>query len=288
MRINPDDLVLEIGSGDRPNPRSDVLCDRYIDDNTERGGNLQIDRPLICGDGHYLPFKDKAFDYVIASHIIEHMDDPVKFCQELMRVSRRGYIESPTEIAEKLFFWSFHKWYVNHIGDSIVMQHKDTPNNGFGDLFDYFYAYNPWYERFQKSVPDVFWMTYEWDGEINIRIVDQSPLKLEERKALLRLVRSREKPLASVKSTLLVLGKAIIPRRLVLGVRKLFRQRRTSPRRAVNLESLLACPTCEGAVKLTSTEAICQNCGRHYPVRSGIPYMLPDEAATGTLVQSQH
>src|SRR5690242_1222787 len=105
--IGENDLVLEIGSGDRPNPRSDVLCDRYIEDNTERGGNLQIDRPLVCGDGHYLPFQDQAFDYVIASHIIEHMDDPVKFCQELMRVSKRGYIESPTEVAEKLFFWSF-------------------------------------------------------------------------------------------------------------------------------------------------------------------------------------
>ncbi len=288
MRINPDDLVLEIGSGDRPNPRSDVLCDRYIEDNTERGGNLQIDRPLICGDGHFLPFKDKAFDYVIASHIIEHMDDPVKFCQELMRVSRRGYIESPTEIAEKLFFWSFHKWYVNRIGDAIVMQHKDTPNNTFGDLFDYFYAYNPWYERFQKSVPDVFWMTYEWDGEIKIRIVNQSPLDLETRRSLMAMVRSRENPIAALKNTLVVMGKAIVPRRLVRGVRRIFRKRRTSPRRAVNIASLLACPADGGSITLGRTEAVCQTCALQYPVRNGIPYLLPDEATAGTLVQSQH
>lgn len=287
MRINPTDLVLEIGSGDRPNPRSDVLCDRYIDDNTERGGNLQVDRPLVCGDGHYLPFKDKAFDYVIASHIIEHMDDPVRFCQELMRVSKRGYIESPTELAEKLFFWSFHKWYVNHIGDSIVMQHKDTPNNIFGDLFDYFYAYNPWYERFQKSVPDVFWMTYEWDGEIKIRVVNESPLNLEDPKLLRRMVRPRQRGLGSIKSSLSVLGKAVIPRGLVLAVRSRFRKRRTSSHRNINLETLLMCPACPASsVKLTATEAICQSCDKRYPVRKGIPYMLPDEGAA--LIQSQH
>ena len=84
--------VLDVGSGHNPNPRSDVLCDRYVDDDTERGGAIRVDRPLIVGDGHNLPFKDKAFDYVIASHIIEHMDDPARFCSELMRVSKRGFI----------------------------------------------------------------------------------------------------------------------------------------------------------------------------------------------------
>src|SRR5687767_801033 len=95
MKIGPDDLVLDVGSGHSPNPRSDILCDRYIEDDTERGGAIRIDRPLIVADGHNLPFKDKAFDYVIASHIIEHMDDPERFCSELTRVSRRGFIASP-------------------------------------------------------------------------------------------------------------------------------------------------------------------------------------------------
>src|SRR5438552_19142237 len=104
MRFGPNDLVLDVGSGHNPNPRSDVLCDRYVDDDTERGGAIRVDRPLIVGDGHNLPFKDKAFDYVIASHIIEHMDDPVRFCSELMRVSKRGFIASPTELAEHMCY----------------------------------------------------------------------------------------------------------------------------------------------------------------------------------------
>jgi SAM-dependent methyltransferase len=81
-QIGEQELVLEIGSGDRPNPRSDVLLDRYIDDNTERGGNLKIDRPLIVADAEQLPFKDGAFDYIVCFHILEHMPDPARLVRE--------------------------------------------------------------------------------------------------------------------------------------------------------------------------------------------------------------
>ena len=48
------------------------------------------------------------------------MDDPVRFCSELVRVSRRGFIASPTELAEHMFYWSFHKWYVNKVGNKLA------------------------------------------------------------------------------------------------------------------------------------------------------------------------
>ena len=82
-QIGEHELVLEIGSGDRPNPRSDVLVDRYIEDNTERGGDLRIDRPLIVADAQELPFKDGAFDYIVCFHILEHMPDPAQFLREI-------------------------------------------------------------------------------------------------------------------------------------------------------------------------------------------------------------
>ena len=43
QKLNPpsEGLVLEIGSGDNPNPRSNVLVDRFLGaDNRERGGDL--------------------------------------------------------------------------------------------------------------------------------------------------------------------------------------------------------------------------------------------------------
>ncbi len=192
MKIGPDDLVLDVGSGHNPNPRSDILCDRYIEDDTERGGAIKVDRPLIVADGHNLPFKDKAFDYVIASHIIEHMDDPARFCSELQRVSKRGFIASPTELAEHMFYWTFHKWYVNKINNRLILHPKVDVPNIFGDLFDYLYEYNPWFARFHRSLPDMFWMEYEWDSVIQIEIRDRSPLNLDDPRALKRMVIPRE------------------------------------------------------------------------------------------------
>ena len=183
-------LVLEIGSGDNPNPRSDILCDRFVGDNTERGGDIVIDRPLVVADAHHLPFRDGAFAYTICSHILEHMDDPRQFARELGRVSASGYIQSPSEIAERLFHWSFHRWYVNLVGDTLVLSPKE-PAEPFGELFDYLYEYNPAYYFFQRSMPDLFWVEQEWHGAVDVEVRDSSPLSLRDPEALRDMVRSR-------------------------------------------------------------------------------------------------
>jgi SAM-dependent methyltransferase len=184
-------LVLEIGSGDNPNPRSNVLVDRYLGaDNRERGGDLVVDRPFVVADAHHLPFKDGAFAYAICSHILEHMDDPQQFARELMRVSESGYIQSPSEIAERLFHWSFHRWYVNLVGDTLVL-HPKEPQEPFGELFDYMYEYNPAYTFFQRSMPDLFWVEREWHGDLKVEVRDASPLPLRDPEALRQLVRPR-------------------------------------------------------------------------------------------------
>jgi uncharacterized protein YbaR (Trm112 family) len=42
---------------------------------------------------------------------------------------------------------------------------------------------------------------------------------------------------------------------------------------------LLACPVDRGFVRLDQTELVCTQCGRRYPVLSGIPRMIPDQVA---------
>lgn len=44
------------------------------------------------------------------------------------------------------------------------------------------------------------------------------------------------------------------------------------------LLEILACPVCKTGVEERGEELVCQNCGRRYPVRDGIPVMLIDEA----------
>lgn len=183
-------LVLEVGSGDNPHPRADILLDRFIEDNTERGGGIVVDRPMVVADAHHLPFRTGAFRYIICSHILEHMDDPQQFVQELTRTGVGGYIGCPTEIAERLFHWSFHRWYVNRVGDTLVM-HPKEPAEPFGELFDYLYAYNPAYTFFQRSMPHLFWLDYEWEGHINLRVAEQSPLRLSDPETLHTMVQPR-------------------------------------------------------------------------------------------------
>ena len=61
-----------------------------------------------------LPFKDKEFDFVIASHVIEHVEDVEYFIRELQRVSTKGYIELPTILEDNLVFENKndHLWHM--------------------------------------------------------------------------------------------------------------------------------------------------------------------------------
>ncbi|MBN1869899.1 MAG: Trm112 family protein [Candidatus Omnitrophica bacterium] len=44
------------------------------------------------------------------------------------------------------------------------------------------------------------------------------------------------------------------------------------------LLEILACPACKGDVRLRDEKIVCAQCGRKYPIKSGIPIMLVDEA----------
>jgi SAM-dependent methyltransferase len=172
LHIKPTDRVLEIGSGDRPRKRSNVLCDKYIHDNYQRAleAKVVIDRrPFVVADGQALPFKDRSFDYVIASHILEHVDDPHKFVSELMRVARAGYIESPSELGEKIFGWPYHKWIARVDGDTIVLRPR-TEDSAFGNYFHKMYAVDLNFAEFVDSNFSDFYVQYEWDGRIKLRV----------------------------------------------------------------------------------------------------------------------
>lgn len=43
------------------------------------------------------------------------------------------------------------------------------------------------------------------------------------------------------------------------------------------LLKILACPECKGDLRLRKNQLICTKCGRKYPIKDGIPHLLPDE-----------
>ncbi|MGQ0827622.1 MAG: glycosyltransferase [Bacteroidota bacterium] len=127
LNIEPDWDVLDVGSGHRPNRRANVLIDNELNETEHRSGkkaSIPPDKKMVVGDALHMPFNDKEFDLVIASHIAEHIDDPEQFCKELARVGKRGYIETPGPFDEFFLNEPFHKWIVTQKENHLIFKEK--------------------------------------------------------------------------------------------------------------------------------------------------------------------
>lgn len=114
--IAPGARVLDVGSGGDPFPSATVLLDRFTGPTRHRHAPLIRDgREFVEGDITAMPFAGQEFDFVYCAHVLEHVDDPLAACREMMRVGKRGYIETPTLGKDMLFAWNvpdMHKWHV--------------------------------------------------------------------------------------------------------------------------------------------------------------------------------
>ena len=101
--------ILDIGCGYSANELATTICD------VQDLSKFYKDRDFIKLEKKQLPFDDDQFDFVIASHVLEHVEEYKFFISELERVSKKGYIELPTKLEDNLVFENKndHIWHMD-------------------------------------------------------------------------------------------------------------------------------------------------------------------------------
>lgn len=262
-------LVLEVGSGGNPYVRANVLLDAYEDTRERHWAPLVADRPTVLGFVENLPFRDGAFDFVIASHVLEHSKQPEKFIAELQRVARAGYIEVPDAFMERINPYRDHRLEVTLRENCLIIRKKAAWQVSPELVELYEQRAKRWVTReLIPSRPFDFHVRYYWSNEIDFKVVNpQTDTGWEATADTLH------GPDASSgrRATLRTLLRNLI--RLVASQRGRNRQ--------IELLPLLRCPVCHSTnLHQVSGKLDCGGCGSRFQVKNGIPSLLAEYKGT--------
>jgi uncharacterized protein YbaR (Trm112 family) len=279
LGIRPTDLVLDLASGQDPYPRANILCDKFVADSRERAcrASIVMDRPFVLADATATPFPDKAFDFVYCAHLLEHMEQPEQLLHELQRIGRRGYIETPSPIYEKLWGWHFHRWFVTLDGKRLVIQAKDRVLFD-DDLHDWFSAQierRPVWEFFMSRLKDLELLTMlVWDGEITYEIRGQASPDVP---SFVQAELGRDRILEETTA-----GLSLCRPSQAQQVKRLLGRwaRRHSDRRVKEVLDALICPNCHSSLGRFAEHWQCDRCKAAYPILGGVPVMLREVTQT--------
>jgi hypothetical protein len=133
--LGPDALVLDVGGWAKPLARADWVIDLLPYETRGLYGPARREAERFSADtwvqrdicaSEPWPFPDDRFDFAVCAHTLEDVRDPVRVCEELVRVARAGYVEVPAPVEELTFGvqgpwvgWSHHHW----ISELVHAQH---------------------------------------------------------------------------------------------------------------------------------------------------------------------
>ncbi len=135
-----DASVLDVGGWAAPLARADWVIDLMgwetrglygsVDPADERFSAATWVQRDICAREPW-PFADGAFDFVVCSHTLEDVRDPIWVCSELSRVARAGYVEVPPRLVEQSFGvqgdwvgWGHHHWLIDVVDGGLEFVFK--------------------------------------------------------------------------------------------------------------------------------------------------------------------
>ena len=184
LKKNRNLKILDLGCSSKNYwPEANHYAD--LDDFSEEFNKLNLKYTQIKKD-HKLPFKDKEFDYVILSHVLEHVPNLIEFISEIERISKAGYIELPTKLNDNLVFGCDeddigHKWWFEYddIKNTLVYSKKIGAFVKFVTVGQIL--------KFEKFFSDSLFIQTYWEDKINIS--KGEIIKFEKKIYFLTLIR---------------------------------------------------------------------------------------------------
>lgn len=182
--------VLEIGPGLRPFSRVTHLMDlSFYADRIPQ--HLDPANVIIGNAEDGLPFEDKFFDYIYCRHVIEDLERPFHLLDEMSRVAKAGYIETPSVRAEicrgvdgQAAPWrgyAHHNWFVANRNGTLQLLRKFS-------LVEHVLHFD---EEANESILanfPLYWNTYfEWEGKIDWEVTRPRIPSMEYLDAILQM-----------------------------------------------------------------------------------------------------
>jgi hypothetical protein len=177
--VRSEDRVLEVGPGSTPHPLSQMFLEKYFAESESFGQRgalpaIELKKPVFYYDGGSFPFREKEFDYIICSHVLEHVDDVPFFVGELARVASRGYLEFPTLHYEYLYSFNEHLNLLRYQdGEILWLPKSETRLIDFVPIQRFLRStLTAGYDEVVRSLKECFFQGFEWFSSIRVRRVD--------------------------------------------------------------------------------------------------------------------
>ena len=128
-------------------------------------------KKFVLIENKNLPFSNNQFDFVYASHVIEHVEDLSFFISELKRISRQGYIELPSILEDNLILSANssedHKWMFkfDDVNKVLLVEKKKQ-------LIEPFITHGVLFDSLRKNFRSSLVLELYWENEINYEFRD--------------------------------------------------------------------------------------------------------------------
>ena len=163
--------VLELGPGNTPfKNATDFIGWEHGVQPIDKGNNYKV-----CDFNHHsLPYGDKEFDFVYCRHVLEDLIYPFRVMNEMQRIAKAGYIETPSPMAEikkgidggdpEWRGYHHHVWYVWSDDKKLNFVKKYPISEHFTEIHE-----KNLQELLEKN--PCMWNTYFlWDGSFNYQL----------------------------------------------------------------------------------------------------------------------